>query len=495
MNAVDLCVFLTSYTIIVGFAAVAELLRWRRTSSLVVVAVSLVAIIVTTAVGFYLQPGDSYFGILWLLARRRDFSAVVSLGLGAAAALAWVARLTDRSDSSTEDVRRRTIKQGVTHAVLAASIIGVVLCSQAFIWKEIRGIQRDPAVRLHAPGFVIEKIADLEFRPVRIAASEDGKVYVCYDYFESAGGIGGAIVELSRDATSGKYRKRIVASSPLLMRCYGLVVRNGELFVSRSGIAPQATQGNISYNSTGAVTQLRDVDGDGYFEFANDVVTGLPGVRGPETMHQNNGIAFAEDGSLFIASASAGNRTLDDHPWGGAVLRVSPGFSTTEVFAKGFRNPFGITIGPDNELFMTDNDVDENLGDELNHIVEGSHYGHPYVVPNESFVESEGFRDPILVGEHEWNFLGLTYATSQSLPEDYRNCMYIADFMQHAIWRLKLERSGETYKVTVVDKFASISSPIDVAVTPSGEMFVISRYTQNVYCIRPRLTDNQGNDE
>jgi glucose/arabinose dehydrogenase len=212
-------------------------------------------------------------------------------------------------------------------------------------------------------------------------------------------------------------------------------------------------------------------------------------------MHQNNGIVFAEDGSLFIASASAGNRTLDDHPWGGVVLRVSPDFSKTEVFAKGFRNPFGIAIGPDNELFMTDNDVDENLGDELNHIVQGAHYGHPYVVPNESSVESDGFRDPILVGEHEWNFLGLTYATSQSLPEEYRHCIYMTDFMQHAIWRLRLEKSGDTYKVTLVDKFASISSPVDIAVTPSGEIFVISRYTQNVYCIRPRQADTEAHDE
>ena len=95
------------------------------------------------------------------------------------------------------------------------------------------------------------------------------------------------------------------------------------------------------------MTQLRDIDGDGYFEFAHDIVTGLPGSRGPETMHQNNGIAFAEDGSLFIACASSGDRTLDEHPWGGTVLRVSPDFATTEVFARGFRNPFGIAFGPD----------------------------------------------------------------------------------------------------------------------------------------------------
>ncbi len=88
----------------------------------------------------------------------------------------------------------------------------------------------------------------------------------------------------------------------------------------------------------------------------------------------------------------------------------------------------------------------------------------------------------------------MAYATSQSLPEEYRDCIYIADFMQHAILRLKLEKSGDTYKVTSVDTFASISSPVDIAVTPSGEFFVISRNTQNVYRIRPRDPASGGAD-
>ena len=112
-----------------------------------------------------------------------------------------------------------------------------------------------PPACMH-PDSSSRKIADLDFLPVRVAASEQGKVYVCYDYFESWGTIGGAIVELSPDATTDKYQKKIVADSTLLMRSYGLVARDGDLFVSRSGICSKATQGIISYESTGAVTQL-----------------------------------------------------------------------------------------------------------------------------------------------------------------------------------------------------------------------------------------------
>jgi len=485
MTAVDLCIFLTSYTLVVAFASLSELFLWRRPAALASVVVALVAVAATAIVGSYLEPGTAYVEIVRLLVQRRDASAVVSGAMGVAAGLVWLARLSRHRDSTDREGRTGWLRQLPVAGLLAASIAGVVGCSQAFIWKELAGYQRDPVVQVHAPGFVIEKVADLAFLPVRVAASETGKAYVCYDYFEKAGTMGGAIVELAHDATSGKYRQRIVADSTLLMRSYGLAARNGELFVSRSGIWARAAQGKISYENTGIVTRLSDLDHDGYFEFAHDIVTGFPGARGPDTMQQNNGICFAKDGSLFVTVSSAANRGLDAHAWAGSILHVSSDFSQTQLFARGFRNVFGIVMGPDDELFATDNDVDENPGDELNHVVCGAHYGHPYVVPNEAGVQGEGFCDPIYVGERESNFLGLAYAVSPALPEEYRNCLYVADFMQHAILRVKLAPSGDTYKVLRVDKFATVSSPVDIAVTPGGEFFVISRYTQNVYCIRP----------
>lgn len=495
MSAVDLCVFLLSYTMVVAFVTITGLLRSRSAWSLIAVIVALGAIIVTTASGFYLKPGENYFGILWFLVEERDFSALASLGLGVATALIWVARLIDHSPLANDDVRRRTIQQGCAQILLAASIIGVVFCCQAFIWKEIRGVQRDPLVRVHAPGFVIELAAHFNFSPIRIASADNGCVYLTYDYFQNTGTIGGGVMKLTPEPGKGRFDRKIVADSPMLLRSYGLAVRNGELFVSRAGIFAQANQGKVAYANTGTVTRLRDVDGDGYFEYADDVVTGLPGVRGPSTMHQNNGIAFAQDGSLFVTTASAGDRSLSDQPWEGVILKTNPHFTQTTIYAEGFRNPFGIVIGPDDELFATDNDVDGNPGDELNHIIEGAHYGHPYVVPNEPSVVSTGFRDPVLVGELESNMLGMAYATSASLPEEYRNCIYVADYMKSAILRVKLEKSGDSYRATEVEKFATVSSPIDITITPSGEFFVISRNTQNVYRIRLRDTGKGGNDD
>jgi sugar lactone lactonase YvrE len=495
MSAIDLCVFLTSYSLVVAFAAIVDLLLLRRNSSLANVVIALIVVSATTVVGYYVKPGTSYPGVLWFLFEERDFSAVVSAAFGVAVALIWLARLADQGRFADRDRRGLPSPSIVGQWVGAASLVGVVLCCQAFVWKEIRGVQRDPQVRMEVPEFVIEKVAHIDFFPIRIAAAENGRIYLTYDYFQNTGTIGGGVMELSPDPATGKFDRKIVADSPLLLRCYGLAVRDGELFVSRAGIAPAASSGKVTYANTGAVTRLRDVDGDGYFEYADDVVTGLPGVRGPSTMHQNNGIAFAADGSLFVTTASAGDRTPSEQPWEGVILKTDPAFTQTDVFARGFRNPFGIVIGPDNELFATDNDVDGNPGDELNHIVEGAHYGHPYVVASESSVVSSGFRDPILVGEVESNLLGMAYATSSSLPAPYRNCIYVADFMKSAILRIQLEKSGDTYRVSDVSRFATVSSPIDITVTAAGEFFLISRNTQNVYRIRLREKRSGGSDE
>ena len=243
------------------------------------------------------------------------------------------------------------------------------------------GVHLERADRDHATcrlgagaGFTIEKVADFDDEPLRVIAGDDGDIFVCYDYFKKHGAWGGLVLRFHEDAESGVLDGRTVVESPILARCYGLAVRDGDLYVSRSGFYPKTLMGQVSYEATGAVTQLKDLDGDGYFEYAHDVITGLPGVRAPDTMQQNNGMVFGPDGSLFVTNAGAADRTLDEHPWGGAILRYEADFSGPEVFARGFRNPWSIAFGPDDELFVTDSDVDKNPGDEINHMVAGAHY-------------------------------------------------------------------------------------------------------------------------
>ena len=77
--------------------------------------------------------------------------------------------------------------------------------------------------------------------------------------------------------------------------------------------------------------------------------------------------------------AAAGGRT----DLMGVVARFRPGDTEVEVYATGFRNTYGISIGPDGVLYGADNDTQDGLAtagqmEELNAIVQGGFYGYPF---------------------------------------------------------------------------------------------------------------------
>jgi glucose/arabinose dehydrogenase len=264
---------------------------------------------------------------------------------------------------------------------------------------------------------------------------------------------------------------KTVADDNCLFRTFGLAVRDGHIFVSRSGYMARAKDGHIEYENSGVITRLSDLDRDGMMDYYEDVVVGLPGCQGPIPQHSNNAITFGPDGSLYITQGVHSDRAPLTHPWEGTILRASPDFKTVSVFARGLRNPFGLVFGIDRQLFATDNDVTiGNPGDELNLIKEGAHYGHPYVVG-----DSDGggrFVKPLLLWD-KGSFAGMAYTESVNLPEEYRGCLYIADFSGSKILRVDLSRNGDGYSARA-HVFADVPVPIGIAVTRTGHFYVTS---------------------
>ncbi|MCA9185317.1 MAG: PQQ-dependent sugar dehydrogenase, partial [Planctomycetales bacterium] len=432
MKTLDLYLLLCSFTITVAFGALTKLSRCRDRKWLIVVAVALGAIPANSWVAPRLDPHHGLLDMFRYLIGERDWSSIAAVAMGFAAGGGWIlggAMPRRRASESGSDW------SGVGWSEVLWSTLSIVVVvggGQAYLWKDVLGITRYP-VDVAGAEYQIEVVANLDDEPLRLAADDSGNVFVCFDYFKKHGAVGGAILRFGRDRGTDGFQQRTVVESPFLARCYGLAAWRGDLYVSRSGFYPRMQLGEVTYADTGAVTQLKDLDGDGYFEYAHDIVTGLPGMRAPDTMQQNNGILFDDDGSLYVTNASTADRTLNDHPWGSTILKYPPDFRAPEVFAKGFRNPWTIAFGPDRELFATDSDVDKNPGDEINHVVRDGHYGHPFVIPGELGVEAEGFRDPMVVGERESVFLGLTYPTSASFPPEYRDHLFVTDFRLHRV--------------------------------------------------------------
>ncbi len=63
-------------------------------------------------------------------------------------------------------------------------------------------------------------------------------------------------------------------------------------------------------------------------------------------------------------------------PYRGWTLRISPE-GEVYPFACGFRSPCGISLSPDGELFVTDNQGDWMAASPIFHVEEGGFYGHP----------------------------------------------------------------------------------------------------------------------
>jgi len=484
----DLFALLAAYSLTTLAVLVFDSFYRRTWANLIGLGTALAALVATVVLGTYMEPSSGAVDVLLRIIGEHRPRHLVAAAIGAAAASAWLGRLFD-----TPHAPRSTRLRLAEQIVIAASIAGIVGGLGLMLWNTLFDLKTKSHTRAFAPEFVIDEIADRDFYPTRVAVDPAGQVYVSYFWIKEDATHGGAIVKLTQDPDTGAFVEKTVANHDLLFRVTGLAEKDGDLYVSRSGYHARADAGKISYVDSGAVTRLKDLNHDGYFEYYDDILTGMPGARGPHIQHQNNGIVFGPDGSLYVTNGVA-SIGLDEHPWGGALLKLSPDFKKVEVFATGFRNIFGITVDKDGEIFANDNDVEENPGDELDHVIAGEHYGHPFYYPNQAGRDPVGFRDQIALAQgNPSNYVGMAYTNSPMLPDDFRDALYIANLSGNEIVRVKVERDAETFKVVLLEPFASIPTPVDIAIAEDGTMYVASRYDQKIFRIRLRASlDKEG---
>jgi glucose/arabinose dehydrogenase len=329
-------------------------------------------------------------------------------------------------------------------------------------------------------GFSVQKVAEIGDFPIRLTRTPDNRVLFSFNRTR-AGFEDGGVYGLS-ESPDGGFRVNLMAFHPSLHRAYGLAVWRDEILVARAGHSVDATNGRMLYPPNGAVTRLMDLDGNGYAEFQDDLVAGLPGVNGDSTQHQNNGVCADIDGNLYITSATGGNRRPALQEWEGCILKFNRATGKTEVFAEGFRNPWGIAFNDKGDLFVTDNDIGANPGDELNHVIRGEHYGHPYVVVGEE-TAGEGFRHPVWSSE-EANLCGLVYVGADSpLPDRFKNAFFICDMARSAVIRVELAPHGDSYKLVKSETAFTVPTPVDIVHMDNGDFFVTSYYERAVYRI------------
>jgi len=345
------------------------------------------------------------------------------------------------------------------------------------VHRDLTSIVTSPGEHSTPEGFVLDEYHQCSFFPVQIAMGPDECLYATG--YQGAALQNGLVAKLQTDA-AGRIDEIRVA--PNLTRPHGLAFYDGDLYVSRSGQYAKAVSGTMTWINTGAVTRLRDLDGDGEMDFYEDVLSDLPGAQGPDPLHQNNGIAFSPDGLLYTTVGAHSDRAPAMGKYEGTILRSRADGSELTAFAEGFRNPFDVVVGPNGQLFSTDNDAnDRRSGDELNHVVEGAHYGFPYA--DGSTQHPEGTVAPLMVTNG--SLQGITYANSLRLPEELRDCLYAVGYENGEILRIRLSRTGDTYAAHS-SLFARIPGAVDICVDQDGTFYVSCFHNQTIYRLRYR---------
>ena len=239
------------------------------------------------------------------------------------------------------------------------------------------------------------------------------------------------------------------------------------------------------------VSVFVDSDGDGRGERERVVVDDLPG-RG---MHHAAGLVLGPDRRLYLGMGTRTNADSDgEAEYNGTILSFGLDGSDLRVFARGFRNPFDLAFAPDGALFATDNAADppaiEAAVEELNHVVSGAHYGHPFVL-GDQLAPGQAARAqklkpvaPVVKLPPHTSANGLLYYTGKQFPE-LQGRWLIAEYGSHLKGYEKAGRriivvpdvrndSPVAARAVSIETWASGFSgrPLDLLESPSGEVLV-----------------------
>jgi uncharacterized repeat protein (TIGR01451 family) len=356
------------------------------------------------------------------------------------------------------------MKRGQVLMALVALVVGLVLTGVVVGFPVfVQADTSSPQVSV-PPGFRVSAyftFTSYTF-PTSIAFGPDGKLYV-------ASLIG--YVYALEDTDGDNVADSKIAFASGLPLPLGLAWRGDELFVSVNE----------------KIQALEDTDSDDIADQARDVVTGLPS----DGSHRNNGITFGPDGKLYVtmgSSCDACDETdlqratiLQFDLDGGSLDLDAAEAYTTYIYAMGVRNAYDLAFYPGtSDLFATDNGRDD-LGpdappDELNHVVQGAHYGWPHCWSGGSDPGWEVYctwaRQPVATFSPHASADGLAFYDGVEFPTQYWSDAFVALFNAGRVDWVDITSTGGSYLATVSPFATGFDQPLDVAVGPDGALYV-----------------------
>lgn len=252
----------------------------------------------------------------------------------------------------------------------------------------------DPRVAVTAPGVRLDLVVEHPgiVTPTGIDVDARGRIWIvaCHTHFRPAGYAGPVhdeVLVFAPDGSRHVFASRTTATMNLLLE------------PAAKADATAAGGSWVYLAERSRIIRVRDTDGDGTADQEEPVVT-----LETETDYPHNGLAgmaWHPDGDLVISLGEnfgkpwtltgTDGRALRGTGEGGVFRCTADGRGLRRI-ARGFWNPFGITVLPDGEIFAVDNDPGNRPPCRLLQVVEGADYGfqwlygpspvHPFVAWN-----------------------------------------------------------------------------------------------------------------
>ena len=296
-----------------------------------------------------------------------------------------------------------------------------------------------------------------------------------------------AIYLVSRIGTVVRLVNGAVESPPVL-DVTDLTTAEGEQGLLGLAFAPDGSTAYLNYTDDVGDTQIvaMKVSPDGLFDRKS--MRTVLSIEQPYSNHNAGDVVVEPSGSLLIATGDGGaggdpeRVALDDSSMLGKVLRVDPDTGTTELLARGLRNPWRVDLF-DDRLWLAD--VGQGKWEEVS-VLEGVSsisgvvdFGWSAFEGNERFnadQESPNHVPPVMVYEHGddgCSISGGAIASRGALKGRY----VFADYCSGRLWSLDVE-TPDSEKEQIAD---GLESP--VAVVRAGAELLVLTFVGQVFRI------------
>ncbi len=272
------------------------------------------------------------------------------------------------------------------------------------------------------------------------------------------------------------------------------VLENREIFLegidSPGGIVYY--QGLVLASAKGKLWLMQDTNQDHRADISEELILDLPYGK-----YQTNHLSVNHQGIFYIAQGPTADEPISDaDSYEGTILSYDLDSRKLRVLAKGFSNPLGIAVHPQNgDIFMSDSTRLSPGGrpEELNLVEKGHEYGWPECFgydPERNCPQKVNALLEIIQGV---GAAGMEFIKGDLFPPTYKNNLFIAleggksgdPKKGRSVLRVRLTPASGTYQLKASLFAKGFDRPVDIKEDLDGSLVILDSGSGELIRIAP----------